>query len=117
MKTWTSSSFKSVWGQDAVLTWFKKLYVEIRFQSNIKPAFYNQQTIDAKLVNKELDKIDKLDKSEVHKALCGSSNSVYIRQTGRKFYICFSEHINVSVDGKPNTSNLAKHIITIHRLI
>lgn len=56
-----------------------------------------------------MNKIDKLYKIGVYKAIYGTCDWTHVGQTGWKFHICFSEYINSSVEEKTTTCDLDKH--------
>ena len=60
--------------------------------TNIKPAYYNNNTL-SKLINNKIYTKNALDKSGVYEIQCDNCEYKYIGQTGRSFLIRFNEHM------------------------
>ena len=72
---------------------------------DITPAHYSMNSLKSNLLNNQLEKIDKMEKSGIYKIKCGDCNHVYIGQSGRNINIRIKEHFDL---GKP--SQVADHM-------
>ncbi|KAK5644828.1 hypothetical protein RI129_006128 [Pyrocoelia pectoralis] len=82
---------------------FRKLDIHISFNT--------QSNLNSMLVNNK-EKIHHLDKSGIYKLLCGTCNSHYIGQTGRKFRKRCAEHFSCIKNNNIYTkSAFANHIL------
>ena len=77
--------------------------------TNIKPAYYKNNTLSKLIYNKICTKIA-LDKSGLYEIQCDNCEYKYIGQTSRSFLIRFNEHMR-SLKNKKSDSNLVIHLL------
>ena len=78
---------------------------------NIHAAYYSKDTVKSLLVNNKIKRSDKMQNSGVYKIDCNDCNHSYIGKTTRSFDIRFKEHLRHWKFNKPESSNVAKHLI------
>ncbi|KAI5632973.1 GIY-YIG catalytic domain-containing protein [Phthorimaea operculella] len=73
-----------------------------------KTAFYNTKNLNS-IINNSKDKIPIEHQSGIYSLTCGTCNSIYVGQTGRKFKTRIKEHTS-SWKKNTNTSTFAEHL-------